>query len=121
VAADLSTLSPDAGLSSYGQRIWASATNDVWVLADAGRVLHFDGVAWSLTSTPATATLRGLWGTSRTDVWAVGDGGALVHFDGSHWSAAASPTTHDLAAVWASGPCDVWAIGDAVYHGIGLP
>jgi hypothetical protein len=96
--------------------VWASSTDNVWVAANAGHLLHFDGSNWSNVATPATATLRGLSGSSQTDVWAVGNSGTILHYDGSQWTSVGSPTSNSLLGVWASGPCDVWAIGDAVYH-----
>lgn len=96
---------------------WASATDDVWFVGEAGLGLHYDGAMWSVNPLLVSTTLRGIWGTSRHDVWAVGDAGVLLHFDGVRWSPGPTLTTAALASVWMSGLCDVWAIGDAVYHG----
>ena len=65
--------------------VWGSGPKDVWVVGDAGTILHFDGATW----TKATAAfplgkkpdLRGVWGSGPNDVWVVGDAFAL-HFTG---------------------------------------
>jgi hypothetical protein len=121
VTVSFGSLGYDAGMCSvFGTCLngaWASATDDVWFVGEAGIALHYDGAAWRLETLPVSATLRGIWGSSRNDIWAAGDLGVLLHFDGVRWSQGPTLTTAALASVWMSGPCDVWVIGDAVYHG----
>jgi hypothetical protein len=101
--------------------VWASATDDVWVAAEQGKMFHYDGSAWAVMTTPSNETLRAVSGTSSSDVWAAGDKGTLVHFDGKQWSSVSIATSQDLLGIYSSGPCDAWAIGDAIYHGVGSP
>lgn len=65
--------------------VWGTGPNDVWAVGDGGTVLHFDGVAWTISTTafgtgPAP-NLSGVWGSGPNDVWAVG-GAIALHFTG---------------------------------------
>ncbi len=63
--------------------VWGTADDDVWVVGESGRPLHFDGFAISETpllnaegTAPASAIsprFAAIHGTSRTDVWAISD------------------------------------------------
>ncbi len=82
--------------------VWARSEREVYVLADDGAALLFDGrslakLGSSLPDvkrkthpfTEAQACrpdLRTLWASSPTDVWAVGDPMVLFHYDGKTWS-----------------------------------
>lgn len=92
---------------------------------DIARVLHWDGVAWSVSPAPSGgfyAFLYSVSADSATDVWAVGlwtaNNGAVhplaLHFDGTTWTrvSTASPTGGDVFnGVQAFAPDDVWAVG----------
>ena len=85
----------------YG--IWGSAANNLWAVADRGRVLHFDGSAWSIdaqASALSTTALRAIAGSSDTQIYAVGDGGVMLRFDGTSWSALDTGTDRSLSALW---------------------
>ena len=41
-------------------------------------VLHYDGTAWAVQSSPAPDVLFAVWGSSGTQVIAVGDFGTVV-------------------------------------------
>jgi hypothetical protein len=41
-------------------------------------VLHYDGTAWVVQSSPAADALFGVWGSSGTQVIAVGDFGTVL-------------------------------------------
>ncbi|AKV01074.1 Type IV fimbrial biogenesis protein PilY1 [Labilithrix luteola] len=102
--------------------LWGTRTNELWVVANRGRVLRSEddgagGRAWTSFETTATnADLRGVWGSSSSDVWVVGNAGTIRHWSNDskqHWEVIASPTTENLRAVWGTGPSDAWAVGDA--------
>jgi len=43
-------------------KVWGSAANDMWVIGDWGRVMHFDGASWTaerLTDSPRLVTIHG--------------------------------------------------------------
>jgi hypothetical protein len=105
--------------------IWGTSLTNIFAVGAGGRILHYDGTAWTTMSSPTTRTLARVSGRSATDVWAVGDS-TLVRFDGTKWNDV--PMTGELAAVrsgvpsglqglfqlglWSSGPNDVYVGGD---------
>jgi len=87
---------------------------------------HWNGTAWSLVTTPSTASanLFGVKAISPTDIWAVGtyyntSVGQLQslaeHWNGTSWSIVATPnvgaSTNLFNAVVANSTSDVWAFG----------
>jgi hypothetical protein len=116
--------------------VWGSNVNDVWAVGWSSggsppydgvgdAILHWDGTAWALASTPRTMDpLEGIWGSGSNDVWAVGGGmfqGEILHDDRVGWSVSPAPTGGGsaiyLAGVWGSGTHDVWAVGDGLWGG----
>jgi hypothetical protein len=75
----------------YGTRryefsgVWANAHDDVFVVATDGRILHFDGSAWTEMVSPTGAELLDVWGASSSEVYAVGDDG-ILRYDGTAWA-----------------------------------
>lgn len=98
---------------AYGA-VWSFGPDDVWVTADGGRVLHYDGAGWDETSLETNDMLLGIWGFAPDDVWMVG-GDTLARYDGSDWTLTdfreESPGIEGLAAIWGSAPDDVWVVG----------
>ena len=101
-----------------------SAANDVWVVGNAGRALHFDGSAWTAKPTCEPAVdLVAVSPLGPADAWAVGWSGpgpadaaigAILHWDGAAWTreeTGASLGGVSLSAVWARADDDVWAAG----------
>lgn len=92
-----------------------TAADDVWAVGgtpDAGRVVHYDGAAW--TPVPVEGALVN-WAHafSRDDVWFAGAGGRVLRWDGAKITAMDTPTDQDLWGVWGASPDDVWAVGGA--------
>ena len=91
--------------------------------ATSGTALHWNGSAWSSTSTGTTVDLASVSGTASNDVWALGLGTSL-HWNGSAWSTVPGfppNSTVDLfdGDIWAVAPNDVWvALGlpDGLAH-----
>jgi hypothetical protein len=53
--------------------------NDIWAAGANGAIAHYDGRAWS-TSTSGTALgLDAVWASGPHDVWIAGDDGAILH------------------------------------------
>jgi hypothetical protein len=97
--------------------IWGLGPNDVWVVDERNRVLHWDGSAWRDRSPgPGEATVLQIRGAVTDDLWGFdGVGPGISHWDGARWSL---PVGTDAAlratvvqAVWASGKNDVWLLG----------
>jgi hypothetical protein len=116
--------------------VTALGTNDVWASGyldgSDGRipyVLHWDGMAWSLTKTPTLGgtELFGIAALSATDIWVSGSdfsvtglGLAVVeHFDGTSWSVApflhpgqdAGVPNDTLSAIASAPPHTLFTIG----------
>jgi hypothetical protein len=126
------TLFPDGGLGPVGDGdtpidlggVWTDGPNDVWIIGDAGVVVHWDGTSWTLTPTnvPTTIGLSGIWGTSSSNIWIAGDcklagttcmGGTLLHWDGTSWTEWPHfPGQYDLAGIWGFDANDIWVTSD---------
>src|SRR5919198_4792663 len=89
--------------------VWGSARDDVWAVGLFGTILHWDGTAWSASSSGTPNHLLGVWGSASTDVWAVGGGGTILHWDGTGWAAAASGGTSALCRGWGGASNDMGA------------
>jgi hypothetical protein len=123
---------PDQRVQLTG--IWAFSSTDIWAVGyyyvgDAvaqPHILHWNGLAWMASPTPAvegSTYLYGVSGTSSTDVWAVGesvDNTYTLHWDGVEWTEIPSPNPSEgpntLYAVDAISPTDAWAVGQAQFH-----
>jgi hypothetical protein len=95
---------------------------------NGGLILHWNGLSWSVDSTPVIASMNvisGISGASSSDLWAVGEGldtsGSIpidraqtLHRNASGWTAASTPTgTGDslLNGVSALSGGEAWAVG----------
>lgn len=102
-------------LTLYG--VWARARDDAWAVGgdpngatSAQALLHWDGVAWRPSPSPAPdATLFKVWGRAGDDVYAVGAGIAL-HYDGASWREVTLPSRTTLFTV-AGGGAGIFAVG----------
>src|SRR5262245_55865224 len=47
--------------------VWSFGASDVWVTADGGRVLHFDGATWTPTQLGTQEMMLGIWALSPDD------------------------------------------------------
>jgi hypothetical protein len=84
-----------------------------YVVADSGRIHHWDGREWDPMTTSTTERLYGIAGTGDM-LFAVGDAGTILSLDtftGDVWQSELSFTTNTLRAVAAS-PTMVVAVGD---------
>jgi hypothetical protein len=109
--------------------IWiVGATSDNWNGPDQALIEHWDGVAWTIVSSPAVANYAYLGvveAPSSHDVWALGtylsaNGGAnsfFEHWDGAKWFIVRSPNPGDVNIVTGMSVVssqDVWAVGSAL-------
>ena len=119
--------------------VWGSAADDVYLvgyglLAEAARVLHYDGQSWASVADfdredVAGQGLESVWGASASDVFVVGfeDVGpfrvsAIWHFDGGGWlrMEVPGPVQPELTDVWGSSGSDVYAVGRDEASGVVL-
>jgi len=106
--------------------VTAVASNNVWAVGEMGNIgrspliEHWDGVKWSLVSSPPISVggwLNAATAVAANDIWAVGTtGGAnlIEHFNGTAWSIVAAPTPQRqsaLGGISAISSTDIWAVG----------
>jgi hypothetical protein len=87
--------------------LWAVSESDVYAVSASG-VFHFDGTAWSVSS--STTGLSRLWGSGGDDVYAAG-GSMLRHRTAAGWSTVTAGSINPITAVWGSSATDVYAGG----------
>src|SRR5205085_5023798 len=94
--------------------------NDPGIIENSTLIEHWDGILWSIVTSPNPGTqniLNGVTCASASECWAVGvsDGQTLIeHWDGTQWSIVASPntsTTDILNGVTCASASDCWAVG----------
>ncbi|TNF32044.1 MAG: hypothetical protein EP329_11355 [Deltaproteobacteria bacterium] len=64
-------------------KVWGSAADDVWVVGEAGTVLHWDGGGWTLDALPGAPRLVTVHGASASDMVAVGGASQALIFERS--------------------------------------
>jgi hypothetical protein len=95
----------------------APAANDIWAVTFGGWVLHWTGVAWSLTRPlPGAGELTGVTALSPTDVWVFGGSGfeaglGTWHYNGTTWTQWTTGPAAGLEGASALSAKDIWAIG----------
>jgi hypothetical protein len=71
-------------------KVWGSSASDVFVVGQAGTILHYDGKTWAPMQSGADprVTLFTVAGRAANDVYAVGGQGTSValHYDGTSWA-----------------------------------
>lgn len=68
--------------------VYGFASDDVWSVGTEGKIVHWDGSAWSEVDSGTTQDLWGVFGFSPDDFWVVGGdldapGAVLLHYDGT--------------------------------------
>ena len=76
--------------------VWGSSGSDVYVVGNEGRILHYDGIAWSPMESGTTNNLSAVWGNAADAVFVVGDDGMILRYDGADWSPMVSGTSNHL-------------------------
>jgi hypothetical protein len=90
--------------------VWAANDRDVWVVGNAGSMIHYDGASWSYQKV-ATGTLAAVWGSGSSSVWAVGAAGTVIHYDGATWAPVAGAPTGNWTTIAATSDSDLWILG----------
>lgn len=96
--------------------IHGSSSSDLWAVGGSGAIVHWDGTAWTASSTPlGVPGSTALWAGSATNVWAGGTN-EMLHWNGASWAAlpigVGDATT--LAFPYATSSAvgsDVWTVG----------
>jgi hypothetical protein len=107
----------------------AISDDDVWVVGGDGRsglIEHWDGMAWTVTPSPAVnlldGALRGVAASEPKDAWAVGtvsgegkEAPIVEHWDGKRWTVSPIPgfgrftESYDVSA---ASTTDAWVVGE---------
>ncbi len=107
-----------------------TATDDVWLVGEKGRISHFDGKDFTEHDSGLEATIWGVWPFASDDVWAVAGtplGGTeapndiVLHYDGKSWSPVALPGPPLGVAhykVWGSSSDNLYVVGEkgTIWH-----
>lgn len=107
-----------------------SASDDVWMVGERGRIARWDGSAFKEHTSGTTATLWGVWAFSKTDAWAVGgtpEGGVaepndvVLHWDGAAWTPVVlpgDPLGRALYKVWGTSSENLYVVGEygTIWH-----
>lgn len=88
--------------------IWGSSGDNIFVVGEAGTILHYNGKSWSVMDSGTTVGLEAVWGSSPNDVFAVG--GIILHYDGHQWSTV-NTSVPPLNAIWGSSSSNIFAVG----------
>jgi hypothetical protein len=85
-------------------------SNDGWIVGANGTILHWDGFAWSIVTSPTTCALHSVFMITSNDGWAVGED--IIHWNGSEWSLVTDPLTDGYYfSVFMLSSDEGWAVG----------
>lgn len=104
------------GESSGARVVHSTTTGDAWGFGLDGRIVRWNGSAWSgyvQAPAPTLEHLLAAWSNAEHDVWAVGSNGEMIHWDGSSWTSVRPelPESNDFTDVWGCAFNDVWISG----------
>jgi len=115
-----------SGTSGHIFEVWGASASEIYALASAGVILHYDGNKWTPHSShctyPSTQPVRGLWGAKikgQTVLYTVNGSHLVRHLPGAIWSctntntqpkASPAPVLRDI---WGSSPTDLYVVGSA--------
>jgi hypothetical protein len=95
------------------QKLWASASNDIWAVG--GTVMYHStdhGVTWQARTAPGTESARCIWGVSSSTFWVGTDTGHIYRTtDGGTSYTLQLTLTTGFRDLWGTGATNVWACG----------
>lgn len=98
--------------------VWASSTQDVWVVG--GRegtglgptVFHYDGATWTKLDPGApNVDLWWVYGFANDAVFFGGSGGTIIRYRDGEFAKLTTPSTDIVFGMWGASPDDMWAVG----------
>ncbi len=95
--------------------VGGSSSDNVYVVGAFGRVLHWDGTAWTLVTTGLGSVDLNSVFVAGDEVFIGADDKLLWHYDGTTWSSFTATTTSafdDFLVVTGTGPNRVYAFGN---------
>ncbi len=95
----------DPGTTQNLNDVWASDSNNVWIVGDSGTVLHYNGTTVKPIDigVGSDIDLYSIWGRSANEIYITGSNGTQRYFNGSVWSgmgASPHPYTEIITGVW---------------------
>ena len=103
---------PVAGCTEDLNDISGTAVDDVWAVGEAGKILKWNGSAWTAVTSNTDAVLNDVWTLSAQEAWAVGDGGVILRYLNGQWGEVTSGVATDLNGIWAFATDMAIAVGD---------
>jgi photosystem II stability/assembly factor-like uncharacterized protein len=94
------------------QCIFVVQTNNMWIGANNGMIVGFNGSAWIKYQTPSGANITGIWFTAANNGWACSDAGEILHWNGSQWSIISQPNTTPLYGICVPSSALGYAVGN---------
>jgi len=89
----------ESGVTSDIFSSFIVADDDMWLVGEAGVILHNDGSSWVNVESGVTANLNDVCFVDAANGFAVGDGGIVLSYDGSSWTTIDVGTTSNLLGV----------------------
>ncbi|WP_420125692.1 hypothetical protein [Longimicrobium sp.] len=101
----------DGPTAVYG--VWGTGATDVTAVGFSGRILHFDGAAWTeVTPEGSTSDLYAVWGSAAAGMFAAGEGESMVRRTDGPWVPVPVPGDPNLEyiAAWGPAPDDLYVV-----------
>jgi len=92
-------------------RVFMVNANDGWAVGYFGTIIRWNGVQWTIVTSPTTASLLSVFMVNANDGWAVGYGGTIIRWNGTQWSIVTSLGGEPLVSVYMVSADDGWAVG----------
>ncbi|MCD4655771.1 WD40 repeat domain-containing protein, partial [bacterium] len=96
--------------------IWGTASDDIYVVSNYGKIIRYDGNAWTVVyeNSPGVSIWE-IWGFSSDDIFAVCDdwnnGAFIVHWNGSEWAETWGSTEVHPLGIWGADSSHVYVVG----------
>lgn len=102
--------------------LWGYSPDDIWISANCGTVVHYDGT--SLTSEWLSATgshIANIWGASATNICATAapylvEIIEILHYDGNSWDLETTIDDAGIMSLCGFAEDDIWTAGEDFYH-----
>jgi len=92
---------------------FALGMDNLWLVGDAGLILHYDGTVWATMDAGITEDLKAIYFIDDMNGFAVGDGGVVLSYNGTDWTSVDVGTTNNLLSVSFSDADNGWIVGSS--------